>query len=97
MYCVTSEPLIESAVQTTPPMRSVWSIPSSPRSPRLERTTAVTMSVVSVIPEIGVIEIIAIAQAETAAKRKATRSVSPVETRARRVAPGVPARTERRK
>ena len=34
-------------------------------------TTAVTIRVVSVIPEIGVIEIIAIAQAETAANRKA--------------------------
>ena len=76
---MTSEPDIESAVQTTPPISSTWSIPLSPRRPRAERATAVTISVVSVIPEIGVIEIIAIAQAETAANRNAITSVRPVE------------------
>jgi hypothetical protein len=46
------------------------------------------MSVVRVIPEIGVIEIIAIAQAETAAKRKAITRARAVEARARDVAEG---------
>jgi hypothetical protein len=97
LYCVTSEPAIDSAVHTTPPMRSTWSMPLSPRRPRVERATAVTISVVRVIPEIGVIEIIAIAQAETAAKRKAMTRARPVEAKASDVAAGSPARTEKRK
>src|SRR5512135_3405707 len=72
---VIIEPVIESAVQTTPPINRTASIPLGPARPRLERTIAEMISVVSVIPEIGVVEIIAIAQAETAAKRKAMPSV----------------------
>src|SRR5512139_845367 len=97
LYWVTREPDIESAVQTTPPMSRTWSMPLSPRRPSAERATAVTISVVRVIPEIGVIEIIAIAQAETAAKRKAITRARLVEARAREVADGSAARTERRK
>src|SRR5574341_1439806 len=94
LYWVTSDPAIESAVQTTPPMSSVWSIPPGPERPRPERATAVTMSVVSVIPEIGVMEIMAMAQADTAVKRKEMASVRAVATSAVAVARGSPARTE---
>src|SRR5512140_1593876 len=72
LYWVTSEPLMERAVQTTPPMSSVCSMPLGPESPMAARATAVTMSVVSVIPEMGVMEMRAMAQAETAAKRNET-------------------------
>jgi hypothetical protein len=97
LYCVTSEPAIDSAVQTTPPMSSTWSMPLSPRRPRAERATAVTMRVVRVIPEMGVIEIIAIAHAETAAKRNAMRRARAVEARASAEAEGSAASTEKRK
>ena len=72
-------------------------MPLSPRRPRAERATAVTMRVVRVMPEIGVIEIIAIAQAETAAKRKAMTRARAVEASASDVAAGSAARTEKRK
>ncbi len=72
-------------------------MPLSPRRPSAERATAVTIRVVRVIPEIGVIEIIAMAQAETAAKRKAITRVRAVEAAARDVAEGSAARTEKRK
>ena len=77
---------MESAVQTTPPIRSVASMPERPVSPREERRTAEMMSVVSVIPEMGVTEIIATAQAETEEKRKETTRVIRSESRARIVA-----------
>src|SRR5882762_8115110 len=66
---VTIDPVIDSAVQTTPPIRRTESMPEGPASPSAERTPAEMISVVSVMPEIGVVEIIAIAQADTAAKR----------------------------
>ena len=97
MYWVTSDPLIESAVHTTPPISRTCSIPSGPASPISASTTAVTMSVVSVIPETGVIEIMAMAQAETDAKRKAITRVSTVATAAMARARGFPAMTEKRK
>ena len=58
-------------------------MPLSPRRPSAESATAVTIRVVRVIPEIGVIEIIAMAQAETAAKRKAMTRLRAVEAAAR--------------
>ncbi|MGC4000173.1 MAG: hypothetical protein QM767_23150 [Anaeromyxobacter sp.] len=88
---------MESAVQTTPPMRSVCSMPLCPLSPMAESSTAVTISVVSVMPEMGVMEIMAMAQAETAANRKEMPSVSSAERSARRVAPGSSASTAKRK
>jgi hypothetical protein len=97
LYWVTSEPLMERAVQTTPPMSRVCSMPLGPERPSAESATAVTMSVVSVIPEMGVMEMRAMAHAETAAKRKATPSVSRVATSARAVARGSAASTEKRK
>jgi len=72
-------------------------MPLAPESPSAESATAVTISVVSVIPEMGVMEMRAMAQAETAAKRKETPSVSAVDSSASAQARGSPASTERRK
>ncbi len=94
---MTIEPVIDSAVQTTPPIRSIASIPSWPARPRRDSTTAEMISVVSVIPDTGVIEIIATAHADTAANRNAMTSVRPSAASDLVVAPGIPASTTNRK
>src|SRR5512139_112779 len=73
---VTSDPAIDSAVQTTPPIRRTESIPDGPVTPIRDSTTAEMISVVNVIPETGVMLIVAMAQADTDAKRNETTSVS---------------------
>ncbi len=76
---------MESAVQTTPPMRSTASMPDCPARPRADMMTAAMISVVSVMPEMGVTEIMATAHADTAEKRNTMRSVSASARNARRV------------
>ena len=65
-----SPPAIESAVQTTPPIRSAASIPAFPESPAFTRKSDVRMSVIRVIPETGFVPTVAIARAATDVKRK---------------------------
>ena len=48
---VTMEPVVESAVHTTPPMRSAAMAPALPDSPSRTSTTEETISAVRVIPE----------------------------------------------
>ncbi len=72
----TSDPAIDSAVHTTPPISSTESIPGLPATPRRDITMAPMISVVSVMPETGVMLMVAIAHADTAAKRNDTTSVS---------------------
>ena len=90
---VTSDPVVESAEHTTPPMRRTASIPSVPRSPIRTEKIAEIISVVSVIPETGVMLIVATAHDDTAAKRKATTSVMRRATSASPVAPSYAPRT----
>ena len=94
---VTSVAVVESAVQTTPPMRSAASIPWGPVSPARTMTTEATTRVMSVMPEIGVTPIMATARAETLAKRNEMMTVTASAMKLRDVALASPLRTEKRK
>ena len=77
-----NEPAIDSAVQTTPPIRSAASIPALPFSPTATMTTEARISVMSVMPDTGLLPTMAIALAATVVKRKAMTATSRMPTTA---------------